>query len=100
LIDGTFQNQLGFGSHRFWIFFTSNISLTVIITWVYNHTERSTLAAVFVHFSGNIIGAIVTKTEQLALFELLLLTIATIFIIARYGVNLGSSPNPIKQTID
>ena len=100
LIDGTFQNQLGFGSHRFWIFFASNIPLTVIITWVYNHTKRSTLAAAFVHFSGNIIGAIVTKTEQLALFELLLLTIAAFLIIVRYGVNLMSNPSPVQPTID
>ena len=28
LINGTFQNQLGFGSARFWIFFASNIPLT------------------------------------------------------------------------
>lgn len=100
LIDGTFQNQLGFGSHRFWIFFASNIPLTIIITWVYNHTKRSTLAAAFVHFSGNIIGAIVTKTEQLALFELLLLTIAAFLIIVRYGVHLVSNPSPIQPTID
>ena len=90
LIDGTFQNQLGFGSFRFWVFLASNIPLIVIITWVYNHTKRSTLSAVFVHFSGNIIGAILTKTDQLALFELIGLTLVAIILAARYGSTLGN----------
>jgi len=98
LIDGTFQNRLGFGSFRFWIFLASNIPLTVIITWVYNHTRRSTLSAAFVHFSGNIIGAILTKTDQLALIELLCLIAAALIIIALNGVNLGSVPKPIERS--
>ena len=88
LIEGTFQNQLGFGSFRFWVFLASNIPLTVIITWVYNHTNKSILSAALVHFSGNIIGAIFTKTDRLAFLELLGLTIVAALIIARFGVNL------------
>ncbi|HSG45248.1 MAG TPA: type II CAAX endopeptidase family protein [Anaerolineales bacterium] len=93
LIEGTFQNQLGFGSFRFWVFLASNIPLTVIITLVYNHTKISILSAAIVHFSGNIIGAILTKTDQLAFIELIGLTVAAIMITARYGVNLGFAPN-------
>jgi len=96
LIEDTFQNRLGFGSFRFWVFLASNIPLTVIITFVYNHTKTSILSAAIVHFSGNIIGAILTKTDQLAFIELIGLTIAALFIIARYGVNLGLTPNSIK----
>ncbi len=90
LIDGTFQNQLGFGSSRFWIFLASNIPLTIIITWVYNHTKRSILSAVFVHFSGNIIGAILTKSDGLALLELIGLTLVAIILVAISGVSLGN----------
>ena len=93
-IEGTFQNQMGIGSFRFWIFLASNIPLTVIITWVYNHTKRSILSAVFVHFSGNILGAILSKTNQLAFFELIGLTLVAGLIIARSGVELGSRPEP------
>ena len=100
LIEGTFQNQLGFGSFRFWVFLASNIPLTVIITWVYNHTNRSILSAALVHFSGNIIGAILTKTDQLAFLELLGLTIVAVFIIARSGVNLNSDFNPIMAPLE
>jgi len=100
LIEGTFQNQLGFGSFRFWVFLASNVPLTVIITWVYNHTNRSILSAALVHFSGNIIGAILTKTDQLAFLELLGLTVAAVFIIARFGIDLGSDINPTKESFE
>lgn len=89
LIEGTFQHQLGFGSFRFWVFLASNVPLTVIITWVYNRTDRSILSAVFVHFSGNIIGAILTKSDQLAFIELIFLTLVAILIFARNGFSLG-----------
>jgi len=88
LIDGTFQNQLGFGSFRFWVFLASNIPLTVLITWVYNHTNRSIMAAVLVHFSGNIIGALVTKTDRLALLELIGLILVAVVLIGRFGLSL------------
>jgi membrane protease YdiL (CAAX protease family) len=98
LIEGTFQHQLGFGSFRFWVFLASNIPLTVIITLVYNHTEISILSAAIVHFSGNIIGAILTKTDQLAFIELIGLTMAAIIITARYGMNLGANDNLIERS--
>jgi len=88
LIDGTFQNQLGFGSFRFWVFLASNIPLTVLITWVYNHTNKSIMAAVLVHFSGNIIGALVTKTDRLALLELIGLILVAVVLIVRFGLSL------------
>lgn len=88
LIEGTFQHQLGFGSFRFWVFMASNIPLTVLITWVYNHTNRSIMAAVLVHFSGNIIGALVPKTDRLALLELIGLILVAVVLIVRYGSSL------------
>ncbi|MHA2504111.1 MAG: CPBP family intramembrane glutamic endopeptidase, partial [Candidatus Kariarchaeaceae archaeon] len=69
LIPGTFQYGLGFGSARFWIFMASNIPLTFIMTWVYNNTNRSTLTAALIHFSGNMVGAIFAKTVFVALIE-------------------------------
>lgn len=90
LIEGTFQNELGFGGVRFWVFLASNIPLTIIITWVYSHTKRSTLSAVLVHFSGNIVGAVVAKSDRLALLELIGLAIVASLLIARTGTDLGN----------
>jgi len=49
-------------------------------------------------FSGNIIGAIRTKTDQLALIELLCLTAAALLIIAWNGVTLGPIPKLVKPS--
>jgi membrane protease YdiL (CAAX protease family) len=89
LIDGTFQNQLGLGSFRFWVFLADMIPLTIIITWIYNHTDRSTLSAVFVHFSGNLCGALIPKSDRFALFELVVLSIVALAITIRSGPRLG-----------
>jgi membrane protease YdiL (CAAX protease family) len=78
LIEGTFQNQLGLGSPRFWIFLATMVPLSIIMTWVYNNTNRSILSAVLIHFTGNLCGALVAKTDQMAGLELAALTLAAI----------------------
>jgi len=77
-IPGTFQHGLGAGSARFWIFMGSNIPLSVLMGWVYNHTSRSTLSAALIHFSGNLCGALVPKTDRVAALELLVLAAAAV----------------------
>lgn len=84
-LEGTFQNGLGFGSARFWIFSATMIPLSVLMTWVYNHTRRSTLSAVLIHFTGNLTGMLVAKTESLALWELVVLGVAAVVVTAVYG---------------
>ena len=41
---GTYQQQLGVGTVRFWLYLASFLPQSVLITWVYNHTERSILS--------------------------------------------------------
>jgi len=53
LIPGTSQAALGFGTAHFWLWMLEVLALAVIYTWVYNHTDRSILVAVLLHFSGN-----------------------------------------------
>jgi membrane protease YdiL (CAAX protease family) len=84
-LEGTFQHDLGFGSPRFWIFSASLLPLAVLITWVYNHTRRSTLSAVLVHYTGNLTGLFVEKTDRLAAWELAVLTAAAVVVTAVYG---------------
>jgi membrane protease YdiL (CAAX protease family) len=65
-IPDTFQHELGLGSLRFWLFLSSIVPLSVLITWVYNNTSRSTLSAVLVHFSGNLSGQLFQKDDRVA----------------------------------
>lgn len=61
-IPGTFQYAMGFD--HFGLFAGSIISLTVIITWVYNRTGRSVLAAVVLHFCFNACGALLANPDR------------------------------------
>ncbi len=84
LIEGTIQYQWGFWSLRFWIFLATMVPLSVIMTWVYNNTNRSILSAVIIHFTGNLCGALLVKTNQLAGLELAALSLAAIVITVRW----------------
>jgi len=75
-IPGTFQAGLGAGSPRSWIFLASLVPLSILFTWIYNNTARSTLSAVLVHFSGNLCGALLPKTDRVAALELAFLSLA------------------------
>jgi hypothetical protein len=85
LVEGTFQAGLGFGSLRFWLFLAALPPLSLLITWVYNNTGRSTLSAVLVHFSGNLCGALLAKTEGVAALELAFLTVAAVVVTILFG---------------
>lgn len=81
-VDGTFQHKLGGGSPQFWIFLSSLFPVSVIITWIYNHSNRSILAAALVYFSGHFMGTVVTKSTRLAALELaLLMALATLVVL-------------------
>lgn len=49
-IEGTFQAEnVGFGTMGFWLFMIGVVALSVIFTWVYNHTSRSIIGIVLLH---------------------------------------------------
>jgi membrane protease YdiL (CAAX protease family) len=84
-IPDTFQHELGLGSLRFWLFLSSIVPLSVLITWVYNNTSRSTLSAVLVHFSGNLSGQLFQKDDRVAALELAFLVAAAVLVTVFYG---------------
>jgi uncharacterized protein len=49
-IKDTYQYGLGAGSLEFWLFMLGILPLSVIFTWLYNRTQRSTLAVILFHF--------------------------------------------------
>ncbi len=52
LIEGTSQNQKGFGI-AFWSWALQLFFLSIVFTWVYNNTRRSILAAILLHLMAN-----------------------------------------------
>jgi uncharacterized protein len=63
-IEGSYQAGLGIGTLTFWIFFLSIVPLTFVITWIYNHTERSTLSAILFHSMVNFTGEMITLSKN------------------------------------
>jgi membrane protease YdiL (CAAX protease family) len=84
-VPGSFQQGLGVGSMRSWIFLASMVPLSVLITCVYANTVRSTLSAVLIHYSGNLCGALFAKSDRVAGIELVLLCAAAAAVVVVWG---------------
>jgi uncharacterized protein len=56
LMEGSIMAALfPIGTARFWLgWVVPIVAVSVVYTWVHNHTCRSTLAAVLLHFTGNV----------------------------------------------
>ena len=63
-IPGAYQQGLGIGTPLFWQFIANIIAQTVLMTWIYNNTRQSTLAAILFHFMINFSGELVTLTPR------------------------------------
>ncbi len=53
LVPGTTQHAMGIGSSGFFAWTVGVLAMSVIFTWVYEHTQRSTLACIVLHFMAN-----------------------------------------------
>jgi membrane protease YdiL (CAAX protease family) len=84
-VPGSFQAGIGLGTTRFWIFLFSMVPLSVLMTWVFNNAQRSTLTAVLIHYTGNLCGALFTKTDRVAGLEAALLTAAAAAVVIGWG---------------
>lgn len=79
---GTSQYAWGIGSSSFWLFTVSIVPLSILMTWVYNHNQKSILAAILLHFMANIIfGLIYPISVMVYLIQVILLSITTLIVI-------------------
>ena len=86
-MNGTYQNEMGFGTFSFWQFCVFAVVFSVLITWVYNNNHRSTLSAALFHFIVNLMGNLIDISVIGELTRNILMLIITIIIIQIYGVN-------------
>ena len=64
-IAGSFQREVvGFATTGFWLFMVGIVALSVIFTWVYNHTSRSVLGIVLLHGWVNFVSETVEVADQ------------------------------------
>ncbi len=69
----------------FWLFMVEVIPITVIYTWIFNSTRRSTLAAILFHFLSNITAELSNATIATNLYATLLWIVAAIVVVASCG---------------
>jgi len=79
------HDVLKFGTLDFWTFIFSPIFLSILFTWIYNNTNRSTLSAIFFHFMCNFSGNLIPLTEQGRLYSLILIIILSVVVTLIFG---------------
>jgi len=55
-IEGSYQYGLGIGTPQFWLYMLDKIPQTIVMTWLYNKNQRSTVTAILFHFTVNFVG--------------------------------------------
>jgi membrane protease YdiL (CAAX protease family) len=75
-INGTYQHGLGLGTRSFWLYQLDKVPQSVLMTWIYNNTWRSTLSAVLFHFTVNFVGELFQLASQAEVFYIVLWYVA------------------------
>lgn len=85
-IPGTWQaGEVVLGTQRFWFYMLTIVVEAVLYTWIYNNTNRSTLAAVLFHFTGNAFGELFALSPRAEWFNFFFALTAVALVIGFYG---------------
>jgi membrane protease YdiL (CAAX protease family) len=84
-VADTYQSGLGVGTPAFWLFFISVVPLSMALSWVYNNTSRSILAAILLHSSANFSGEIVAITPRADVYNVGLWVLFAVVIVSVWG---------------
>jgi len=85
-MKGQWQHDvLKFGTLDFWTFIFSPIFLSILFTWIYNNTNRSTMSAILFHFMCNFTGHLIPLAEQGRLYSLVLIIILSMAVTLIFG---------------
>jgi CAAX protease family protein len=84
-VPGSYQAGLGVGTLAFWLFIIGIIPLNVPFTWIYNNTDRSTLAVILFHSMVNFTGELIALSERADTYSIVLWFIAGIAITVIWG---------------
>jgi len=84
-VRGTYQHNLGFGSLSFWMFMLEILVGSILHTWIYNNTRRSTLSAILFHFMGNFTGELFELSARAEFYSFVLTVVAAIIVVMAWG---------------
>jgi membrane protease YdiL (CAAX protease family) len=84
-IEGSYQAGLGVGTPAFWLFMFGILPLSLVFTWIYNHTGRSTLAVILFHAMVNFTGELIALIGRADTLSILLWFMAALGITIVWG---------------
>ncbi len=92
-MPGTFQHDvLRFGTLDFWSFLSGPVVTSILFTWIYNNTNRSTLSAILFHFMANFTGELLPLTGEARAYSLILLIALSIIVVVVWGPSTLTRP--------
>lgn len=83
-VKGSYQNMLVPGSLSFLWYLVDKVLQTIMMTWIYIKSNRSTLTAILFHFAVNFAGEVFFMDERVLIVEFLLLTFAAGMIVVHW----------------
>jgi membrane protease YdiL (CAAX protease family) len=73
-------------SAQFWLWAISLLSISIIMTWVFNHTEKSTLTAILFHFSMSAASGFFSFKSQMQSLMLFGFVLFALFVLIMSGL--------------
>ncbi len=79
-MQGSFHHSWGAMSAWFWLFMAQVVCMTIVMTWIFNNTRRSTLGAILFHFVANIAATLGNVTPGTNFFATMLWISVTVLV--------------------
>jgi membrane protease YdiL (CAAX protease family) len=80
-IPKSYQSGLLFGTIPFWWYMLDKTFQSVLMTWIYNNTGRSTLTAILFHFMVNFMGELFALSVRTDFFQITVWTLAALIVV-------------------
>ena len=97
--DSAFTATYPLFSLSFWLWGISLLSISVIITWIFNHTRTSTLTAILFHFSMSATSGFFSFQSQMQSIMLIGFVLFAIFTLVVSGLNLSRKQSLGREQI-
>jgi len=82
--DTFHHDDLGAWTPGFWVFVVQVIAMTFVMTWIFNHTRRSTLGAILFRYMASLAMFVANVSDETNFLATLLLLIAAVVICLRH----------------
>ena len=85
VMPGTYQASIGLGSVGFWLYMSVLPATSILITWFYNSSGSSVLAAIVYHLVNNLAGEILSLNLILEVVRVAGTYLAAILLLWYFG---------------